>query len=147
MNPVSGAIGPGLPLANGAAVATGRKTVVLQGDGGFTMHIGELTTAVQYQLPVVVCVFTDGGYGVLRGIQRNNFEGRTIGVELATPDFVMVAKGMGMEAERVVGLDAFAPAFARAMAAKGPYLLDIDASSLTHPTGFGEPRKVSKPGG
>jgi len=147
MNPVSGAIGPGLPLANGAAVATGRKTVVLQGDGGFTMHIGELTTAVQYDLPVVVCVFTDGGYGVLRGIQRNAFDGRTIGVELATPDFVAVARGMGMNAERVVGVDAFAPAFARAMAAKGPYLLDIDASSLTHPTGFGEPRKVMRPGG
>ena len=147
MNPVSGAIGPGLPLANGAAVATGRKTVILQGDGGFTMHIGELTTAVQYNLPVVVCVFTDGGYGVLRGIQSNTFEGRTIGVELATPDFVAVAKGMGMDGEHVTGLDAFAPAFARAMQHKGPYLLDIDASSLQPPSGFGAPRKVSKAGG
>ncbi len=147
MNPVSGAIGPGIALANGAAVATGRKTVLLQGDGGFTMHIGELTTAVQYQLPVVVCVFTDGGYGVLRAIQRNNFEGRNIGVELSTPDFVQVARGMGLAAEKVVGLEAFAPALARAMAADGPYLIDIDASSLQPPTGFGAPRKVGSPGG
>ena len=42
MNPTTGAIGPGLPLANGAAVGTGRKTVVLHGDGGFMVHIGEL---------------------------------------------------------------------------------------------------------
>ena len=147
MNPVSGAIGPGLPLANGAAVATGRKTVILQGDGGFTMHIGELTTAVQYNLPIVVCVFTDGGYGVLRGIQRNTFEGRNIGVELSTPDFVKVAEGMGMHGERVSGLSEFAPAFGRAMAAAGPYLLDIDASALQPPSGFGAPRKVTKAGG
>lgn len=147
MNPVSGAIGPGLPLANGAAIATGRKTVLLQGDGGFTMHIGELTTAVQYQLPVVVCVFTDGGYGVLRMIQRTNFEGRNVGVELATPDFVTVARGMGLAAEKVASAAEFAPAFARAMAAQGPYLLDIDASSLQPPAGWGEPRKVERAGG
>jgi acetolactate synthase-1/2/3 large subunit len=147
MNPVSGAIGPGLPMAIGAAIGTGRKTVLLQGDGGFTMHIGELATAVQYRLPLVVCVFTDGGYGVLRLIQRNNFEGRNVGVELATPDFVQVAHGMGLAAEKVTGAAAFAPAFARAMAAEGPYLLDIDASSLQSPTGWGVPRQVTSPGG
>ena len=147
MNPVSGAIGPGLPMAIGAAIGTGRKTVLLQGDGGFTMHIGELATAVQYRLPLVICVFTDGGYGVLRLIQRNNFEGRNVGVELATPDFVQVAQGMGLAAEKVTGAAAFAPAFARAMAAEGPYLLDIDASSLQSPTGWGVPRQVTSPGG
>ncbi len=147
MNPTSGAIGPGLPLANGAAAATGKKTIIIQGDGGFMMHIGELSTAVQYRLPIVVCVFTDGGYGVLRGIQSNNFDGRTVGVELATPDFVQVAQGMGMQAEKVDSAAEFAPALERAMQALGPVLLDINASALTPIKGFGKPRAVAHPGG
>jgi acetolactate synthase-1/2/3 large subunit len=97
----SAAIGPGLPLAIGAAVATGEKTVVIQGDGGFMLHIGELATAAQYQLPVIVCVFNDRGYGVLRAIQRMRFDGRTAGVDIKTPDFVQVAEGMGVHAEAV----------------------------------------------
>jgi acetolactate synthase-1/2/3 large subunit len=136
MNPASGAIGPGLPLANGAALATGRKTVVLHGDGGFMVHIGELATAVQYGLPLVICVFTDGGYGVLRGMQERGFEGRFTGVDLATPNFVTVAKGMGMAAEAVRGVDEFEDAFARAMKADGPVLLDIDMSTLAPMRGF-----------
>ncbi|MEJ2087243.1 MAG: thiamine pyrophosphate-binding protein [Gammaproteobacteria bacterium] len=104
MNPTSGAIGPGLPLANGAALATGRKTVVLHGDGGFMVHIGELATAVQYGLPLVICVFTDGGYGVLRGMQERGFEGRFTGVDLATPNFVTGARGRGMTADSVSGV-------------------------------------------
>ena len=70
-----------------------------------------------------------------------------MGVELATPDFVQVAQGMGLAAEKVTSAAAFAPAFARAMAAEGPYLLDIDASSLQSPTGWGVPRQVTSPGG
>ncbi|MBI5088211.1 MAG: thiamine pyrophosphate-binding protein, partial [Actinobacteria bacterium] len=53
MRPVSGAIGPGLPLAIGAAVGTGRRTVVIQGDGGFMLSVGELATAVQVGAPVI----------------------------------------------------------------------------------------------
>jgi acetolactate synthase-1/2/3 large subunit len=131
MNPTTGAIGPGLPLANGAALGAGVKTVVIHGDGGFMVHIGELATAVQYNLPLVICVFTDGGYGVLRGIQSRTFDGRTTGVNLATPNFVTVAEGMGMRAERVEGVDEFQTAFARAMADEGPVLLDINMAKLT----------------
>jgi acetolactate synthase-1/2/3 large subunit len=130
MNPASGAIGPGLPLANGAALATGKKTVVMHGDGGFMVHIGELATTVQYNLPLVICVFTDGGYGVLRGMQDQGFDGRFTGVNLATPNFVTVARGMGMEAEAVSSAAEFETAFERAMAAEGPRLLDIDMSRL-----------------
>lgn len=55
-NPNSGAIGPGLPLAIGSAVATGKKTVAMHGDGGVMLHIGELSTAAQYELPLVLCI-------------------------------------------------------------------------------------------
>lgn len=130
MYPTSGGIGIGLPLAIGAATGTGRKTVIIQGDGGLMVHIGELSTAAQYQLPLVICVFNDGGYGVLRNIQNRTFQGRTIGVDLATPDFVAVARGMGLKAEGVSSLEGFKTAFKNAMDTDGPALIDIDTLSL-----------------
>jgi acetolactate synthase-1/2/3 large subunit len=142
LSTTSAAIGPGLPLAIGAAVATNQKTVVIQGDGGFMLHIGELATAAQYSLPVVVCVFNDGGYGVLRAIQGMRFEGRTTGVDIKTPDFVRVAEGMGVRAEHVRSGADFEAAFGRAMEHPGPVLLDIDMKALA-PMGdlFGRPRR------
>lgn len=145
MHPVSGAIGVGLPLAIGAATATDKKTIIIQGDGGFMVHIGELATAVQYQLPLVICVFTDGGYGVLRGIQHRTFQGRTIGVDLATPNFTTVAKGMGLKAESVGSLEEFKGAFTRAIDADGPVLIDINTSSLAAIAGMGQPVKFTQP--
>ena len=143
MNPTSAAIGPGLPLAIGAALGSGRKTALIQGDGGFMLSIGELATAVQHNVPVIVCVFNDRGYGVLRNVQARMFEGRQTGVDLATPDFALVARGMGMQAETVRGVEQFREAFARAAAADGPVLLDIDMTVLQPMTGLGggQPRR------
>ena len=111
-------------------MATREKTVVIQGDGGFMLHIGELATAAQYKLPIVVCLFNDGGYGVLRAIQQMRFEGRNTGVDLATPNFAAVAEGMGVRGEKVASADAFDRAFAAALAHDGPVLLDIDMKAL-----------------
>jgi acetolactate synthase-1/2/3 large subunit len=137
LNPTSAAIGPALPLGIGAAVGSRRKTAIIQGDGGFMLNIGELATAVQYNLPIITCVFNDRGYGVLRSIQSRTFEGRQNGVDLATPDFAMVAKGMGMKGERVAGVEAFRDAFRRAVANDGPTLLDIDMAKLQPMGGLG----------
>ena len=136
----SAAIGPGLPFAIGAAVGGWRKTLLIQGDGGLMLSIGELATAVQYQLPLIVCVFNDGGYGVLRGVQRQRFDGRNTGVDLATPDFVKVAQGMGMLGLRVAGVTSFEKAFAEAVAHEGPVLLDLDMNKLAPMTGLGARR-------
>src|SRR5688572_21114889 len=139
IHPTSAAIGPALPLAIGAAIGSGKKAAVIQGDGGFMLNIAELSTAVQYNVPVVTCVFNDGGYGVLRSIEGRTFEGRQFGVDLATPDFAMVAEGMGMKAERADSAASFRDAFARGIAHNGPYLIDIDMTKLTPMAGLGTP--------
>jgi len=144
LHPTSAAIGPALPLAIGAAIGSGKKTAVIQGDGGFMLNIGELATAVQYNVPIIVCVFNDRGYGVLRSIEGRTFEGRQFGVDLATPDFAMVARGMGMHGETVSGVDAFRDAFGRAVASDGPVLLDIDMSVLAPMGGLGTPPPKAK---
>lgn len=137
----SAAIGPGLPLAIGAAVGSRRKTALIQGDGGFMLNIGELATAAQYNVPVIVCVFNDRGYGVLRSIEAGAFEGRQFGVELATPDFAMVARGMGVHGESVRSVEEFRDAFGRAVLADGPVLLDIDMTKLEPMGGLGGGRR------
>ena len=139
INPTSNAIGPGLPLAIGAAIGTGKKAVLIQGDGGFMLNLSELSTAVQYNVPIIVCVFNDHGYGILRTLEARAFDGRQFGTELSTPDFAMVARGMGMHGETVVGVDQFKDAFARAVNAAGPVLLDIDMSALAPMPGLAPP--------
>jgi acetolactate synthase-1/2/3 large subunit len=131
IRPVSVAIGPGLPLAIGAAVGTGRPTVLVQGDGGLMLSLGELATVAQYGVPIVVCVFNDHGYGVLRAIEENHFSGRQFGVDLATPDFVALAAAMGVPSAAVDSADSFRSAFGAALDRGGPTLLEIDMRALS----------------
>jgi acetolactate synthase-1/2/3 large subunit len=123
------AIGPGLPLGMGAAIGSGNHTLIVQGDGGLQLSIGELSACAEHQIPVIVLVFNDSGYNILRIIQENVL-GRKHGTELPTVDFVKVAEGMGVDAERVEGLEQFEPALARALERRGPSLLDIDMNFL-----------------
>jgi acetolactate synthase-1/2/3 large subunit len=131
IRPASAAIGPGLPLALGAAAGSGRTTVLIAGDGGFMLHVGELVTAVQHDLPVVICLFNDQGYGVLRGIQARMFEGRTTGVDLTTPDFPALATAMGVASARVSDPAEFESRFGEAIGSGRPALLDIDLRKLS----------------
>ncbi|MCH7741659.1 MAG: thiamine pyrophosphate-binding protein [Proteobacteria bacterium] len=130
IGPNSGAIGPGLPLAIGMAIGTGKKTVVIHGDGGFMLHATELATAAQYSVPLVVCVFNDGGYGVLRGLQKRQFDGNMFEVDLGFVDFKMFAESMGVTGFNVQSLEEFKSAFAKAMDEDGPCLLNIDMREL-----------------
>jgi acetolactate synthase-1/2/3 large subunit len=135
MRPVSAAIGPALPLAIGASLATGRRTVIVQGDGGFMFNLGELATAVQEGVPVITCVFNDRGYGILRFLQDMMFEGRRAAVNLHTPDFAMLAQSMAMPSFSASSAEEFERAFAAAVDISGPSLIDVDI------TGF-EPMRI-----
>ncbi len=131
IRPTSQAIGPGVPLGLGAAVATRKPTVVIQGDGGLMLSIGELATAAQYGLPLIVCVFNDQGYGMLRFIQDMAVGGRRTGVELATPDFAAVGAAFGIKSATITSAAQFTETFSKAVAQGGPWILDIDLASMT----------------
>jgi acetolactate synthase-1/2/3 large subunit len=140
MSPTSGAIGPGLPMAIGAAIGTGRRTLVIHGDGGFMFHATELATAAQYRAPLTVCVFNDRGYGVLRGLQANRFEGRINETDLGAVDFVALGKSMGVEGCVVRSRADFDAGYRAAIATDGPYLLEIDMLALEPMKGSIAPR-------
>ena len=131
LHSASVAIGPGLPLALGAAVARpGRQVVCIAGDGGFVYNLAELATAVQEGLPVIVLLFNDGGYGILRNIQDQQFEGRRTAVDLHTPDFVKLAESFGLWARRVDRVDRVAPTLAEALATGAPALIELDSHAI-----------------
>jgi acetolactate synthase-1/2/3 large subunit len=127
----AGGIGQGLPMAIGAQIASPSKTVVaLCGDGGLLVNIGELAAARQENAPIVVILFDDAAYGVLRNIQQAHFEGRTIGVELQSPDFVEVARAFGFASERVRSADEFRQTFATAVKARHPWMIVVDSNAI-----------------
>ena len=121
----SGALGPGLAVAIGAAIGTDNKTLVVHGDGGVMFHATELATAAQYNVPVVICVFNDSGYGVLRWMQHEQF-GRISETDLGKVAFAQMAHSMGVPAERVKSVEEFDTALNKAISIDGPYLIDID---------------------
>ena len=131
MHSTSVAIGPGLPLALGAAVARpDRQVICIAGDGGFIYNLAELATAVQERLRVIMLVFNDGGYGILRNIQDQQFEGRRNAVDLHTPDFAKLAESFGIWSRRVDRAESFAAALADGLSAGGPALIEIDCRAI-----------------
>jgi acetolactate synthase-1/2/3 large subunit len=129
--PLGGGIGQGMPMAIGAALgAPHLKTVALVGDGGLYVTLGELATAVQEKADLVMLVMNDRGYGVIRNIQDAKFGSRHYFVDLHTPDFGDLARTMGWHFRRVGSLNEFPDAFAAALAAKGPAMIELDMTAI-----------------
>ena len=95
------------------------------------LTIGELATAVQLGVPLVVCVFNDGGYGILRYMQNAAYGGRLIGVDLVTPDFAVLARSVGMDSVNVSSAAAFDAAFSAAIESRRQVGALIDVKSET----------------
>ncbi|MCP5915681.1 thiamine pyrophosphate-dependent enzyme, partial [Klebsiella pneumoniae] len=114
---LAGAIGMGLPMAVGTAIANPqRKVVGLVGDGGLSLNLGELATLAQEKANVTLLIMNDGGYGVMRGIQDKYFGGRQYYNELHTPDFTLLAQAMGLQAWSVDRAEDFQAVMTEALA-------------------------------
>lgn len=89
-------MGSGLPYAIAASVAyPGRQVVALVGDGGFTMLMGEIATAVKYKLPIKVFIFHNNSYGQIKWEQIVMEGNPEFGVELESIDFAAYARACG----------------------------------------------------
>ncbi|MFJ9130711.1 thiamine pyrophosphate-binding protein [Streptomyces sp. NPDC102340] len=128
--PRGGGIGQGLGMGIGAALADPeRPTVVIAGDGGLAVHLGELLTVAQERPRLTVLVFNDGGYGVLRNMQDRYSERRS-GVDLATPDFELLARACGLPYLRIADTEHARPVIEQAVGTEGPTLVEVDLASL-----------------
>lgn len=139
---LGGGIGQGVQQAIGASVAAnGRKTVVLCGDGGLAVNIGELATMVQEQLDVLIILMNDGGYGVIKNIVNAAYGDRDFYSNLFLPDILEYAKVMKMQAWRTRSLDQFADIIPTAIAAVGPRIVEVDMKAIgPFPEIFAGPR-------
>ncbi|MEU6842170.1 thiamine pyrophosphate-binding protein [Streptomyces sp. NPDC046716] len=128
--PRGGGIGQGLGMGIGAALADPeRPTVVIAGDGGLAVHLGELLTLAQERPRLTLLVFNDGGYGVLRNMQ-DRYADRRSGVDLTTPDFELLARSCRLPYLRIADADHAAPVIQEAVAADGPVLVEVDLAAL-----------------
>ncbi len=107
----------------GAAIASGRKTVAVVGDGSMLMN-AEVSTAVQYQAPAVWVVLNDAGYGMCR--DGHAALGLTSdGIDLPRVEFVAWARAMGADGTMVEAEHELEKALKAAMEAPGPYVVDV----------------------
>jgi len=126
-----GAIGYGMPVATGAAVASpGRRVVNLQADGSAMYTIQSLWTQVREQLDVTTVILNNQSYAIL------NLELTRVGadpgpkalemLDLTNPtlDFVSLATGMGVPATRATTAEEFTEQLERALATPGPNLVE-----------------------
>lgn len=124
-----GGIGQGLAMGLGGTVATGRPGVVIVGDGGLAVHLGELLTVSQEQPDLCVIVFNDGGYGVLRNMQDAQV-GRRSGVDLTTPTFATLANAVGLPFRRVTDAGHMRAELDAALSVGGASLLEVDVTAI-----------------
>jgi acetolactate synthase-1/2/3 large subunit len=126
----SGAIGPALPTAVGAALGSGRPVVVIQGDGGLMLSVAELATLAESAAPVVLCIFNDRGYGAIRMLEARDYGERDFATDLRTPDFVLLAESMGVAGRRVADAGALDAVLAEALGSGGPFVVDVDLTAM-----------------
>ncbi|TCO81736.1 acetolactate synthase-1/2/3 large subunit [Plasticicumulans lactativorans] len=124
-----GTLGYGLPAALGAKLGAGARPVVaLVGDGGVQFTLPELTAAVEANIPVVVLLWNNAGYGEIRRYMVDRAI-TPIGVELYTPDFQTLARGFGCAAERVDSWAGLRAALRAAAARTVPTLVEVDEAA------------------
>ena len=146
-----GTMGYGLPAALGAKIACPERQVIdIDGDGSLNMTIHELATCHRYQVGVKIVVINNQWLGMVRQWQDMIYDGHRSGTDCSDPllavkpdgetaiypDFVTIAQGYRVTAERVTTVSELAAAFERLLAnPEQPYLLDVivDAEENVYP--------------
>ncbi|MGB3773715.1 MAG: biosynthetic-type acetolactate synthase large subunit [Leeuwenhoekiella sp.] len=121
-----GTMGFALPAAIGAKMgAPDREVVAIIGDGGYQMTIQELGTIFQSKVPVKIVVLNNEFLGMVRQWQQLFFDKRYASTEMVNPDFVAIAKGYSIEAQKVTKREDLAGAIKTMIACEGPYFLEV----------------------
>jgi len=127
-----GAIGQGLPLATGAAVACPERPVLaLEADGSAMYTISALWTHAREELDITTIIFSNRSYAILGmelervGVVATGHAARSL-LDLSRPalDFTALAAGMGVPASRATTAGELASQLRRALAEPGPHLIE-----------------------
>ncbi len=124
-----GTMGYSIPAAIGAKFASPENEVVaICGDGSFQMQMMELATIVQEKLNVKIILMRNNRLGMVRELQTVHYSDNQTAIHIAdgNPDFVMLAKSYGIEAERVCTMAEAEAAIDRLCNSEGAYLLECN---------------------
>lgn len=115
----------GFPLALGAQVALDRQVIAFEGDGGFSMVMQDLETAVREDIPVKLILFNNDAYMSHAVRQERNYGGRYVGTYHSNPSFDVIAEEFGMFGKQVTENDEVDEAVQALLDEGGPGLLDV----------------------
>jgi Thiamine pyrophosphate-requiring enzymes [acetolactate synthase, pyruvate dehydrogenase (cytochrome), glyoxylate carboligase, phosphonopyruvate decarboxylase] len=126
-------MGFALPAAMGAKLAKPeRKVVAIEGDGSFLMNSVELSTAKQYEIPVLVVVLNNYGWVSIRDLQIRSFKERIIATEfrdrrgnLYTIDFEKIVRAYGVEYMRAASVEEVRRGVRKLLGLDAPSVLEI----------------------
>lgn len=119
------AMGIGVPGAIAAKmVYPERRVLTITGDAGFMMNSQEIETALRYSIPVVIMIWNDGGYGLIKWHQKRRF-GRSGNVDFNNPDFVKYAEAFGAKGYRVDRAADLLPVLEQAFADNTVVVVDV----------------------
>ena len=122
-----GTMGFALPAALGAKMgAPDREVVAIIGDGGYQMTIQELGTIFQTGAAVKIVVLNNNFLGMVRQWQELFFDKRYASTEMLNPDFVTIAKGYHIEANRTSERNELKRMVKEMMDSKKPYFLEVN---------------------
>ncbi len=130
-----GTMGYGMGAAIGAAMATGKKTVLFTGDGSFGMNLNEMATAVTQKLPIVIFLLNNRVLGMVRQwqdiFQNGRFSQTTTNRKT---DFVALAKAFGAEGYKVDTIEDLEDLL-KGLKVEGPVLIEcpIERSEKVYP--------------
>lgn len=126
-------MGGGLPGALSSCIAQrDKKAVALVGDGGLLMSIGEIATAVKYQLPVTVVVANNHQYNLEKSKMESN--GLTpFGYDITVPDFAALAKAFGGEGRVVTEPGQLEIALKESLGSDKLFIVDVSLDPVTLP--------------
>ncbi|GAB2998715.1 benzoylformate decarboxylase [Streptomyces pseudoechinosporeus] len=129
----SGALGWGLPLAVGRALADGRRVVCVLGDGSALYSIQGLWTAARHRVPVTYVLLDNAGYAAVRALGHRIDIAPVPGTEIGDVDFTALAAGFGCPAAYVESPAELPDALDRALAhgdGDGPFLLHVRVTGI-----------------
>ncbi len=131
--PGIGAMGSGIPGAIGACLASGRKrTICVDGDGGFFVNIQDLETIRRLNLPIRFFVLNNNGYGSIRAMQKSHFQGRLVAADSASnftlPDIIGIAEAYGIKTEKMQDNSEVRKTIQKVLASQGPVVCEVMVS-------------------
>ncbi len=128
--PSLGAMGTGIPGTIGACLASGRKrTICINGDGGFQLNIQELETVRRLNLPIKYFVLNNDGYGSIRSSQSSHFQGRVTGADsksgVTLPDIKKIAYAYGIKAFTISDNSELRRGVKKVISMDGPVICEV----------------------